>query len=293
MPDQLKSLELLNVTFQFGQTKIALADFLVAIVVLLVGIAITRVLQRWLRNRALPRTQLDSSVQFSIVTIVGYVGIVLSAALALGRLGVALENIALVAGALSVGIGFGLQSIVSNFVSGLILLTEQPVRVGDWIVVEGEEGFVRRIQVRATEIETFDRATVLVPNSQLITGVVKNWTRANMLGRVTVPVGVSYSADPDKVRDLLLGAAVEHEQVARSPEPYVLFAGFGDSSLNFELRCIVLNIRQILTVKSDLHFSILRKLRAAGIEIPFPQRDIHIRSGTIVSSPVAESAASS
>jgi small-conductance mechanosensitive channel len=276
---QLKPLEWLNVSFQFGQTKIALADILVAVAVLLVAVAITRLIQRWLGSRALPRTQLTASAQASIVTIVGYVGFILAVSLALGRLGVALENIALVAGALSVGIGFGLQSVVSNFVSGLVLLTEQPIRVGDWIVVDGHEGIVRRIQVRATEIETFDRATVLIPNTQLITGVVKNWTRANTLGRITIPVGVSYAADPEQVRELLLAAAQEHEQVAKSPEPYVLLIGFGDSALNFELRCIVVNVRQMLTVKSDLNFSVLKKLRAAGIEIPFPQRDIHIRSG--------------
>jgi len=293
MSDQLKSLEWLNVTFQFGQTKVALADILVAIVVLLVGIAISRLVQRWLSKRALPRTRLNASVQASIVTIVGYAGVVLAVSFALGRLGIALENIALVAGALSVGIGFGLQSIVSNFVSGLILLTEQPIRVGDWIVVDGQEGFVRRIQVRATEIETFDRATVLIPNSQLITGVVKNWTRSDTLGRVTVAVGVAYDADPDRVRDLLVEAAREHEQVAKSPEPYVLLAGFGDSALNFELRCIVVNVRQILTVKSDLNFSILKKLRAAGIEIPFPQRDIHIRSGATPPSLAPEGASGS
>jgi small-conductance mechanosensitive channel len=287
---QFKPLEWLNVTFQFGQTKVALADILVAVVVLLVGIAITRLIQRWLTARALPRTHLNAGVQASIITIVGYVGVVLAVSLALGRLGISLENIALVAGALSVGIGFGLQAVVSNFVCGLILLTEQPIRVGDWIVVNGEEGFVRRVQVRATEIETFDRATVLIPNTQLITGVVKNWTRADTLGRVTVAVGVSYDADTDRVRELLLEAAREHEQVAKSPEPHVLLTGFGDSSLNFELRCIVINVRQVLTVKSDLNLSVLKKLRAAGIGIPFPQRDIHIRSGATPPSPPAASA---
>jgi small-conductance mechanosensitive channel len=281
MADQLKSLEWLNVAIQFGQVKIALADILLAIAVLLAGIVATRLFQRWLSGRALPRTKLNPSVQASIVTLIGYVGFVLAIALALGRLGVALENIALVAGALSVGIGFGLQSIVSNFVSGLILLTEQPIRVGDWIVVEGAEGIVRHIHIRATEVETFDRATVLVPNTQLISGVVKNWTRANTLGRVTISVGVSYGSDPERVRDLLLQVAREHERVLGTPEPYVLFTQFGDSSLDFEMRCVIVDVRQILSVRSDLYFAVLRKFREANIEIPFPQRDIHIRSGAL------------
>jgi small-conductance mechanosensitive channel len=255
-----------------------------ALVVLFGGIAITRVVQRWLTARVLSRSRLDPSIQASIVTVTGYIGIVLAASLALGRLGVALENVALVAGALSVGIGFGLQSIVSNFVSGLILLTERPIRAGDWIVVEGQEGIVRRIQVRATVIETFDRATVLIPNSQLITGVVKNWTHADKLGRITVPVGVSYAADPDRVRALLLAAAAEHEQVSSEPPPEVLFVKFGENALEFELRCIVVDLRRAPAVRSDLYFAILKRLREAGIEIPFPQREVHIR-GTAAAAP--------
>lgn len=274
-------LDQLNFGFQIGQTTILIGDVLLALAVVIVGVAITRLLQLWLRRRVLPRTRFDSSVQNSIATIIGYVGYILVGSLALARLGIALENIALVAGALSVGIGFGLQAIVSNFVSGLILLTERSVRVGDWIVVENVEGYVRRIQVRATEVETFERATVLVPNSELITGVVKNWTRSDMLGRISVKVGVAYDADAEKVRDLLIAAANEQASVAREPAPYVLFSEFGDSALQFELRCMVIDVRQSLPVKSDLHFAILRKLRSANIEIPFPQRDIHIRTGEL------------
>jgi small-conductance mechanosensitive channel len=261
-----------------GQTRISVVDILMAVGIFLIGLLVTRVLYRWLSVTVLPRTDVDSSLQNSIATIAGYIGIIIAITLALARLGVNLENIALVAGALSIGIGFGLQSIVSNFVSGLILLTERPIRVGDWIVVGQEEGHVRKISVRSTEIETFDRASVIVPNSDLITNTVKNWTHFNDLGRFTVPVGIAYDGDPDAVKELLLQIAEEHPQVLKEPKANVFFIAFGESSLNLELRGFVGNVNQAFGVRSDLHFEIFRRFRAAGIEIPFPQRDIHIRT---------------
>jgi small-conductance mechanosensitive channel len=265
-------------TFQIGETKIRLADIAGAFAILVVGIFVTRILYRWLSHDVLPRTELESSLQNSIATISGYLGAIAAIALALGHVGVNLENIALVAGALSIGIGFGLQAIVSNFVSGLILLTERPIRVGDWIVVKGEEGYVRKISVRSTEIETFERASVILPNSDLITGVVKNWTHANRLGRLSVPVGVSYDSDPDQVCEILKATAADHPLVLKTPPPSVLFMSFGDSALLFELRAVIDDVNKRLSTISDLHFEIFRRFRAANIEIPFPQQDIHIRS---------------
>ena len=194
--------------------------------------------------------------------------------LALTGLGFDLQKIALIAGALSVGIGFGLQSVVSNFVSGLILLTERPIRVGDSIVVKGEEGWVRRVRVRATEIETFDRASVIIPNSELITGIVKNWTRTNTLGRIVVKVGVGYESDPAQVRDILLEIANAHAQIVQSPPPAAFLLGFGDSALEFELRCIVRDVEKGASVRSDLHYEVIKRFRAAGITIPYPQREL-------------------
>lgn len=263
---------------QIGQLRIGLFDVITAAAVLLIGAFLTRVIYRWLAGQILPRTRLEPSLQNSIATIIGYVGIIAAIALALARLGVNLENIALVAGALSIGIGFGLQAIVSNFVSGLILLTERPIRVGDWIVVGQEQGYVRKISVRSTEIETFDRASVIVPNSDLITGTVKNWTHFNNLGRFEVPVRISYDADPHAVRELLLKIAADHPLVLDDPSPNVFFLAFGDSSLNLDLRGFVADVNQAFGVRSELHFEIFRRFREAGIEIPFPQRDIHIRS---------------
>jgi potassium efflux system protein len=267
--DTLLGTGLVSVTFSLG-------TILAAAAVLLVGLLATRAVQRWLERRFLPRTSLEPGLQHSISAILGYVGVIAAGALALAELGIDLQKIALIAGALSVGIGFGLQSVVSNFVSGLILLAERPIRVGDSIVVKGEEGWVRRISVRATEIETFERASVIIPNSELITGVVKNWTHGNTVGRIILKLGVDYDSDPEQVHELLLECAREHPQVVDSPPPRALLLNFGDSALEFELRCVVTDFDRSLIVKSDLYFAILKRLRAAGIRIPAPQREVRL-----------------
>ncbi|WP_432207939.1 DUF3772 domain-containing protein [Ancylobacter polymorphus] len=272
--------------FTIGNSTVAIGDILSALLFLAVGIVIARAIQRWFAVAILPKTAFDQGLQNSIATIIGYIGSITVIAMAMGQLGLNLENIALVAGALSVGIGFGLQSIVSNFVSGLILLAERPIRVGDTIAVKGEEGYVRRISVRATEIETFDRAAVLIPNSDLITGMVKNFTHANTTGRVIVAVNVAYDADADEVRDILIGCACDHPQVLRSPPPRVFLMAFGDSYLKFELRCVVANVDYALTVKSDLHFAVLDRLKAAKIGIPYTPWSIY-RGGRIGEEPAA------
>jgi potassium efflux system protein len=263
--------------FKVGEIHVSFRALLTAVAVLVVLLVITRIVRRWLEVEFLPRTTLEPSLQFSIATIFGYVGAIAAIAFALTGLGFDLQKIALIAGALSVGIGFGLQSVVANFVSGLILLTERPIRVGDSIVVKGEEGWVRRVRVRATEIETFDRASVIIPNSELITGIVKNWTRVNTLGRIVIKVGVAYESDPAQVRDILMEIAHAHPQIVKSPPPAALFLGFGDSALEFELRCIVSDVEKGLSVKSDLHYAIIKRFREAAIEIPYPQRELRWR----------------
>jgi potassium-dependent mechanosensitive channel len=263
---------------EIGRTKILFADVLAAVLILIIGFVFARIVHRWIGNSVLPRTDLEPGLQNSIATIVGYASVIITISLALGRLGLNLENVALVAGALSVGIGFGLQAIVSNFVSGLILLTERPIRVGDWIVAKGEEGIVKKISVRSTEIETFERATVILPNSDLITSSVKNWTHSNKLGRVVVPVGVSYDADPDKIREILLAIASGRSEFLRNPAPHVLFTKFGDNALEFELRGVIGDINQRLSVTSEINFEIFRRFRQEGIDIPFPQRVVRILS---------------
>ncbi|PLX37645.1 MAG: DUF3772 domain-containing protein [Hyphomicrobiales bacterium] len=263
--------------FQFGGITFSLSTVLTALVLFIIGIAVTRTIQGWMEHKLLPRTRLDVGLKTSIRTGVGYVGVILAGMFAFSYIGLDLQNIAIVAGALSVGIGFGLQSVVNNFVSGLILLAERPIKTGDWIIVGSEEGIVRRINVRATEIETFDRASVIVPNSDLISGVVKNWMHNDPSGRIIVPIGVSYDSDPEQVKEILLTIGKEHEMVLAYPAPYVVFVGFGDSSLDFQLRCYLGDIGNSLTVSSDIRFAIAREFRAANIEIPFPQRDVNLR----------------
>ncbi|MDQ0506322.1 DUF3772 domain-containing protein [Xanthobacter agilis] len=263
--DLMDTMERLSFGIHVGSITISLSSVLYAAIYLLVGIVIARGLQGWISASLLPRTGLEPSLQSSISTIVGYVGVIIAIMGSMSELGLNLENIALVAGALSVGIGFGLQAIVSNFVSGLILLAERPIRVGDTINVKGEEGYVRRISVRSTEIETFDRASVIVPNTDLITGMVKNWTHANTTGRIIITLNVAYDADAEQVRDILVSCACTHPQVLQSPPPRVFLTKFLDSGMVFELRCVVANVDYSLTVKSDLHFQILAKFRAAEI----------------------------
>lgn len=263
--------------FSIGDITISFSSILLALGIFLAGAIVTRAIQRWLDQRLLPHTQLDTGIRNSLKTAFGYFGLIIAAAVGFAYLGLDLSNLAIIAGALSVGIGFGLQSVVNNFVSGLILLAERPIKVGDWVVVGDEQGYVSKISVRSTQIETFDRATVIVPNSDLISGVVKNWMHSNLMGRIHVAVSVSYSADPEQVRDILLACAEAHPAILRDPAPSVFFMEFGESSLDFDLRGFISNVNNSLGVRSDLRFAIFKALREAGIEIPFPQRDLHLR----------------
>ena len=262
--------------FRVGELSISLRAIFIAFVIVLIGVLATRAVQAWLNTRFLPQTALDPSLQNSVSTIFGYLGVIAAISLALAQLGVDFQKVTLVAGALSIGIGFGLQSVVSNFVSGLILLAERPIRVGDVISVKGEEGRVRRIHVRATEIETGDRSSVIIPNSELITQVVKNRTHTDTFARVAVTVGVAYDSDVVKVRDVLLEIAKAHPHVMKNPGPSVLLTGFGDSAINFELGWVVRNLGDGGGIKSDICFSILERFRAEGIVMPYPHRNIHI-----------------
>jgi len=261
-----------------GGTRISIGSLSVLLAVFLIGIVATRWLQRLLSQAVLPRTRLDQGGQNAVLTGVGYGGVTLSALVAVSMAGLDLSNLAIVAGALSVGIGFGLQAIVSNFVSGIILLVERPIKEGDWIEVSGQSGIVRKIAVRATRIETFDRHDVIVPNSDLITGTVKNMTLSSRSGRLILPIGVAYGSDLETTRRIILDAASHHPVVLDDPAPVLLFGGLGESSLDFELRCFLQDVSSGLSTKSDLLYEIYRGLGAAGIEIPFPQRDLNLRN---------------
>ena len=263
--------------FKVGDITISLSSILLAVGVFVIGLLMTRFITSWLDRRVLAPTEMDAGVRNSVKTGAGYLATILALLVAFAAAGVDFGNIAIVAGALSVGIGFGLQSIVNNFVSGLILLAERPIKVGDWVNVSAGEGTVKKINVRSTEIETFDRCSIIVPNSSLISENVQNWTHGDLMGRCKFSIGVSYDADPQVVHDILLKCAVAHPRAVAFPPATVLFKDFGASSLDFEVRVFIDDIWWISIVASELRFVIHKELKTAGIEIPFPQRDINVR----------------
>lgn len=260
-----------------GDMRLSLDGLLVLVLVLLAGVLITRWLQRVLRLTILPRTRLDAGAQAALSKGVGYLGIVISAFVAVSAAGLNLSNLAVVIGALSVGIGLGLQNIVSNFVSGIILLVERPIKEGDLIEVSGKTGIVRKIAVRSTRIETADRHDVIVPNLDLVSGTVTNLTLTTATGRLILPIGLAYGSDVHRARDIILSVAQAHPLVLRDPAPSVLFANLGDSALEFQLTCFIVEEAQSAVIRSDLLFAIHAGLQQAGIEIPYPQRDIRLR----------------
>ena len=267
--------------FDIGDFRIVPSRILWALLIFGTIVILSSWVRSQMENQWLKMTTMGQGARDAVVTITGYIMFLIALLAGMSAAGFDFGNIAIIAGALSVGIGFGLQNIVNNFVSGLILLFERPVRKGDWIVVNGTEGVVKDIQIRSTRIETFDRSDVIVPNSELISNQVTNWVLSSNSGRAIVPVGVAYGTDTEKVRDVLLKVAEDNDDVAKTnflPEPKVLFREFGDSSLNFELRVFLLNVDSRLSVISDLNFAIDKAFREAGIEIPFPQRDLHVKS---------------
>jgi small-conductance mechanosensitive channel len=263
--------------FHIGSTEVTFGALLASVIVFGVGYAAARLFQGWLDAQVLLPAGISGGVRNSIRTGVGYVGILIAALVAVSYAGFNLSSIAIVAGALSVGIGFGLQNLVNNFVSGLILLAERPIRVGDQVVVGGEEGIVRKISVRSTEIETFDRANVLIPNSYFIAEKVKNWTFRNSIRRVALPVGVAYASDAHQVRDVLLKVARDNSRVLTAPEPFVTLDEFAAASLNFTLYAFVGDINIAGGVRTELAMAVLDAFKEAGIVIPFGQTDVALQ----------------
>ncbi|MCT7663874.1 mechanosensitive ion channel family protein [Shinella kummerowiae] len=255
---------------RIGSITISLVGILVGILLFVVGLVVTRWFQKWVDGNVLARSQVDVGVRNSVRTAVSYAGVALAGLIGLSAAGINLSSLAVVAGALSLGIGFGLQNIVSNFVSGLILLAERPFKVGDWVVAGTTEGFVRRISVRATEIETFQRQTVIVPNSVLINGQVGNWTHRNKLGRIEVALSVHAGNDPRRVQDILTEVVRAQQGLLRNPEPMVVFQAFSSTTLDFEIRAFLADILNGTSVKSELRAAILERFRAEEIPLGGP-----------------------
>jgi potassium efflux system protein len=267
--------------FQVAGLTIVPTQLLWAILVFAVFLTLTGWLKGRLNTKWLVKTRMEPSAREALVTTFGYVGVAIAIMVALSIAGINFASLAIIAGALSVGVGFGLQNIVNNFVSGIIMLVERPVRTGDWIVVGDTEGYVQRISIRTTIIRTFDRADVIVPNSDLISGQVTNWTLGNTWGRLRISIGVAYGSDVETVIETLLEVANNNADVIKGnpqlPDPCALFLDFGDSSLDFELRVIIRDVNQRRRVTSDINRAINAAFNKQGIEIPFPQRDVNFR----------------
>jgi len=271
--------------FHLGTMPVTLAFLLKSLMfVSLLGIAAGTV-RRLLQNRLLNHTLLDTGQQYAYSRITGYMVFLIGLVIGIESAGVNLNSLLVVGGAVGIGIGLGLQALANNFVSGLVLLFERPIKLGDRIEVGGVFGDVVRMAGRSTWVCTNENVVIIVPNSEFISGRVTNWTANDRRVRFSLPIGVSYQSNPEQVRDLLRATAHQHPDVLHDPAPDVLFTGFGDSTLNFELR--VWTIRQVQTprmLSSDLYFAIFRCFGENKIEIPFPQRDLHLKS---ISVPVA------
>jgi small-conductance mechanosensitive channel len=265
--------------FQIGQQPVSLLFLIRVAIFLIVLVLISHFAMRFLKNRILNHTPLSHSQQYALARVISYLVFAFGLIVGLESIGLNLNSLVVIGGALGIGIGLGLQPIVTNFVAGLILLLEQPVRLGDRIEIGDTYGDVVRMKGRSTWVRTNDNVVIIVPNSEFINNRVTNWTANDPHVRISLPVGVSYNADPEKVRNILLEIANKHPDVLHDMPPQVIFTEFGDSSLNFELR--VWTTRQVQTpkvLKSDLYFSVFAAFREHGIEIPFPQRDLHVRS---------------
>lgn len=271
----LQAVKKLVFGFKVGGINISLISIVTGLLVFLISLTLVKMMKNRLSNNLLNRINMDEGIKHSLISGFSFTGFIISAILAIVAMGVDLSNLAVIAGALSVGIGFGLQDVIKNLVSGIILLFERPFKVGDWVLIGGEEGKIKQINIRSTEVETFNKASVIIPNATLISSSLTNLTHGNNWQRQTIAVGVSYDSDAEQVTKLLLECARSCKKVMKVPAPYVLFKNFGESSLDFELRIYVSDIWSGWSAGSDVRYEILRRFREAGINIAYPQIVVH------------------
>jgi small-conductance mechanosensitive channel len=265
--------------FTLGNVPITPPFLIKSFILLLIIVLAARFIRRFVRYQILARTSLDVGQQFALERGIGYIVFVIGLMIVLQSVGVNLNSLIVLGGAIGIGIGLGLQTIANNFTAGVILLIERSIKVGDRVEVGSLNGDVIQIGARATWVRTNDNIDVIVPNSEFTQKPVTNWTAEDRQVRFSVPLGVSYGSKPQKVREILLRVAADHPDVLASPEPDVIFCGFGDSSLDFHLRVWTTeHVQTPQTLRSELYFRIFEAFGENGIEIPFPQRDLHLKS---------------
>ena len=266
--------------FHLGDSPFTTKTFLLLLLSLFLVFFISSKIRKILVNKIFPRYNLEIGVSQSIATIVRYLLIIVGLIIIFQTTGIDFSALGLLVGALGVGIGFGLQSITNNFISGIIILFERPIKVGDRIEIDSLAGNIVEISARATTIITNDNIAVIVPNSDFINSRVINWSHNDKEVRLNFPVGVSYHEDPARIRKLLLEVVAENQGVLITPEPYIRFEGFGDSSLNFDVLVWTSEyIDRPKILRSELYYEIFKKFKEHNVEIPFPQQDIHLKSG--------------
>jgi small-conductance mechanosensitive channel len=265
-----------------GGNQLTLMGIIKLFALLAIVLVAERYLRRTLRKRVLTHTHLDPDLQYAVSRFAGYCFIFVGFFIALKMVGIDLSSLAVVAGALGVGIGFGLQNIIGNFVSGLVILAERPIAIGHRIEVGGVAGRVTKINLRSTTVVTNDNITIIVPNSDFITQAVTNWSHGDPKVRIRLPVGVAYGSDVPKLQRVIVEVAEKNHFVLKEPPPRLYFVGFGESSLDFELGVWTIDMaHNPMRFRSELYYAIEQALRDNNIEIPFPQRDLHIRSGEL------------
>jgi len=264
--------------FTIGTTDVTLSAIFVFLSVLLIIVVFSRLFARKLVDKILIRLQIEEGTRYTFRRVIELVFIMIGVIIAFQSIGINLSGLAVIFGLLSVGIGFGLQNITSNFVAGLILLFERPIKVGDRVTVGGMEGDVIEINIRSTTIRSLNNIDIIVPNSEFVSSQVVNWSHGDRKIRLDIEVGVSYNSDLETVLRSLKEVALENQEILRDPEPDVHLREFGDSSWNMKLRVWIDNPKRHPVVRSDINCAIVRKFRENGVEIPFPQTDLHLRS---------------